>query len=48
VRLREERDRTLEAPTLILPALQVNIRAGALPAAEPNGTVYLKIPLNRL
>jgi glyoxylase-like metal-dependent hydrolase (beta-lactamase superfamily II) len=48
VRLREERDRTLEAPTLILPALQVNIRAGALPAPEPNGTVYLKIPLNRL
>ncbi|HEX6103281.1 MAG TPA: MBL fold metallo-hydrolase, partial [Alphaproteobacteria bacterium] len=48
VRLREERDRTLEAPTLILPALQVNIRAGALPAAEANGTVYLKIPLNRL
>jgi glyoxylase-like metal-dependent hydrolase (beta-lactamase superfamily II) len=48
VRLREERDRTLEAPTLILPALQVNIRAGALPAPDDNGTVYLRIPLNRL
>lgn len=48
VRLRQERDRTLDAPTLILPALQVNIRAGALPAAEANGTVYLKLPLNRL
>jgi glyoxylase-like metal-dependent hydrolase (beta-lactamase superfamily II) len=48
VRMRQERDRTLEAPTLILPALQVNIRAGRLPAAEANGTVYLKIPLNRL
>lgn len=48
VRLREERDRTLEPPTLILSALQVNIRAGALPAPEANGTVYLKLPLNRL
>ena len=48
VKLREERDRTLEAPTLILPALQVNIRGGALPAPDRNETVYLKIPLNRL
>jgi glyoxylase-like metal-dependent hydrolase (beta-lactamase superfamily II) len=48
VKVREERDRTLEAPTLILPALQVNIRAGALPPADRNGTVYLKIPLDRL
>lgn len=48
VRIREERDRTLEAPTLILPALQVNIRAGALPEPAANGIVYLKIPLNRL
>jgi glyoxylase-like metal-dependent hydrolase (beta-lactamase superfamily II) len=48
VKLREERDRTLEAPTLILPAMQVNIRAGALPPADLNGTVYLKIPLDRL
>jgi glyoxylase-like metal-dependent hydrolase (beta-lactamase superfamily II) len=48
VKLREERDRTLEAPTLILPALQVNIRAGALPPPDRNETVYLRIPLNRL
>lgn len=48
VRLREGRDRTLEPPKLILSALQVNIRAGALPAPETNGTVYLKLPLNRL
>ena len=48
VALREARDRTLEAPVLILQALQVNIRGGALPAPEANGTVYLKIPLNRL
>jgi glyoxylase-like metal-dependent hydrolase (beta-lactamase superfamily II) len=48
VKLREERDRTLEAPTLILPALQVNIRAGALPVPDGNETVYLRIPLNRL
>src|SRR5262249_8508793 len=48
VRMREARDCTLEAPTLILPALQVNIRGGRLPGAESNGTIYLKIPLDRL
>ena len=47
-RLREARDRTLDAPILILPAMQVNIRAGRLPTPEGNGTVYLKLPLNRL
>jgi glyoxylase-like metal-dependent hydrolase (beta-lactamase superfamily II) len=45
---REARDRELEAPNLILPALQVNMRGGHLPPAEENGIVYLKIPLNRL
>jgi hypothetical protein len=35
-------------PTLILPAVQTNIRAGALPAAEDNGVSYLKIPLDQL
>jgi hypothetical protein len=35
-------------PTLILPAIQVNIRAGELPPPEPNGTTYLKIPVNAL
>ncbi|WP_323017039.1 MBL fold metallo-hydrolase [Castellaniella sp.] len=48
VALRQARDATLDAPTLILPALQVNIRAGQLPPAEDNGTSYLKIPLNAL
>jgi glyoxylase-like metal-dependent hydrolase (beta-lactamase superfamily II) len=46
VRMREARDRTLELPALILPALQVNIRAGHFPPSESNGVSYLKIPLN--
>lgn len=45
---REARDKELDAPNLILPALQVNMRAGRLPPAEDNGIVYLKIPLNQL
>lgn len=45
--MRTERDKQLTMPDLILPSLQVNIRAGQLPAPEPNGTAYLKIPLNR-
>lgn len=45
---REARDKTLGMPNLILPAVQVNIRAGSLPAPEDNGTVYLKVPVNRL
>ena len=48
VALRTARDATLEMPTLILPAVQVNIRAGALPPAEANGVTYLKIPVNAL
>jgi len=48
VRFREERDATLAPPELILPSLQVNIRAGSLPEAEANGVSYLKIPLDRL
>jgi glyoxylase-like metal-dependent hydrolase (beta-lactamase superfamily II) len=48
VALREARDKTLDMPALILPSIQVNIRAGHLPPAEPNGTVYLKLPVNRL
>jgi glyoxylase-like metal-dependent hydrolase (beta-lactamase superfamily II) len=48
VRMREARDRTLAMPTLILPSIQVNIRAGELPPPEANGTSYLKIPLNAL
>lgn len=48
VALREARDRTLPMPTLILPAVQVNIRAGALPEADDNGVRYLRIPLDQL
>ncbi len=48
VAMRTARDATLEVPTLILPSLQVNIRAGQLPPAEDDGVSYLKIPLNVL
>ena len=48
VALREARDATLDMPKLILPAVQVNIRAGALPAPESNGTRFLRIPLDTL
>lgn len=48
VSLRQARDRTLPVPVLILPSIQVNIRAGNFPPPAANGTVYLKIPINRL
>jgi len=48
VAMRTQRDATLEMPVLILPAVQVNIRAGEFAPAEANGTRYLKIPLNVL
>ncbi|WAC73959.1 MBL fold metallo-hydrolase [Roseateles sp. SL47] len=48
VQMRTARDATLDVPTLILPSLQVNIRAGQLPPAEADGVSYLKIPLNVL
>ena len=48
VRMREERDRTLDMPVLILPSIQVNMRAGNMPPADSNGTVYLKLPVDRL
>ena len=48
IAMRSERDATLSMPVLILPSVQINIRAGALPAAEDNGTRYLKIPIDRL
>ena len=48
VKFRETRDATLAMPNLILPSVQVNMRAGHLPPAEDNGTRYLKIPLNTL
>lgn len=48
VAMREARDQTLGMPRLILPSIQVNIRAGHLPEPEANGVSYLKLPLNLL
>ena len=48
VAMRTRRDATLGMPTLILPAIQVNIRAGHFPPAEDNGVRYLKIPVDTL
>lgn len=48
IQMRTARDATLAMPTLILPAIQINIRAGELPPAEANGVSYLKLPLNLL
>ncbi len=48
VAMRSARDATLSMPTLILPSVQINMRAGELPPAEDNGVRYLKIPLNAL
>ena len=45
VAMRNARDATLAAPTLLLPSIQVNVRAGRFPAAEANGMRYLKIPV---
>jgi len=46
--MRTKRDSTLDMPKLILPSIQVNIRAGHFPEPESNGKSYLKIPLNVL
>lgn len=48
VEMRTARDKTLNMPVLILPAVQINIRAGHLPPPEANGVSYVKIPLNAL
>ena len=48
VAMRKARDATLDVPTLILPSIQVNVRAGQLPPADENGVAYLRIPLNAL
>jgi glyoxylase-like metal-dependent hydrolase (beta-lactamase superfamily II) len=48
VEMRTQRDAGLDMPALILPAVQINIRAGEMPPKESNGTAYLKIPLNAL
>ncbi|TFH86535.1 MBL fold metallo-hydrolase [Billgrantia azerbaijanica] len=47
VKMRTERDATLGMPKLIIPSVQVNMRAGQMPPPEGNGQVYLKVPLNR-
>ena len=48
VAMRTRRDATLEMPVLLLPAVQVNVRAGEMPPTEDNGLSYLKIPINAL
>ena len=48
VAMRTQRDAGLGMPTLLLPAIQVNVRAGHFPPAEENGVIYLKIPINKL
>ncbi len=48
VALREARDKTLSMPRLIIPSLQVNMRAGHFPEAEETGQVFLKVPVNGL
>lgn len=48
VKMRQARDATLSMPVLMLPSVQVNMRAGHMPPPEGNGTAYLKIPINAL
>jgi len=48
VAMRTARDKTLAMPVLMIPSVQVNMRAGHLPPAEDNGVSYLKIPVNVL
>jgi len=48
VSMRNARDKTLDMPTLLLPSVQINMRAGHLPPPEPNGVSYLKLPINAL
>lgn len=48
IAMRNARDQTLDAPQLLLPSLQVNIRAGAMPPPSPGGHVYLRIPVNAI
>ena len=48
VEMRTTRDKTLQTPLLMIPSIQVNMRAGHLPPAEDNGVTYLKVPVNQL
>ena len=46
--MRDARDATLAMPKLIVPSLQVNMRAGNMPEPDENGDVFLKVPVNKL
>ena len=48
VKIREERDKTLNMPKLIIPSIQVNMRAGHLPPPEDDGNIYIKVPINNM
>ena len=48
IKMRNQRDATLNMPRLIIPAIQVNIRAGQMPKADEQGKVFLKVPINGL
>ena len=48
VKIREERDKTLNMPKLIIPSIQVNMRAGHLPPPEEDGNIYIKVPINSM
>jgi glyoxylase-like metal-dependent hydrolase (beta-lactamase superfamily II) len=48
VKMRTERDKTLKVPKLLIPSIQINMRAGEMPPPEDNGVSYIKIPLNRI
>ena len=48
VKMRDERDASLAMPKLIIPSLQVNMRAGQMPPADDEGDVFLKVPVNKL
>ena len=46
--MRETRDAQLNTPRLLLPSVQVNMRAGHMPPVEDNGIAYIKIPVNQM
>jgi len=48
IEMRETRDAQLGMPKLIVPSIQVNMRAGNMPPPEENGTSYIKVPINKL
>ena len=48
VKMRQERDSSLKTPKLMIPSIQVNIRAGKMPPKEENGNIYFKVPISGL